>query len=190
MAIKIVTFKITGKTPLMQSNPATLCMEPDSGGLGVKKKYDDAQEAALRLYVNSDGKFVHPSAALRKCMMTAVSGRKFGKKAARMVIAGAVFPVETECVILDAKGNPAKTYEIDKQPAVVGKARIPRCRPKFSQWSMLVPLELDDELIAPEQVLEALQLGGRIIGIGEYRPDPSGGKSGVGSFGRFSAEIA
>lgn len=190
MAIEIVTFKIVGKTPLMQSNPATLCEEPDVAGLGVKKKYNDAEEAALRVYLNPDGQFVHPSAAFRKCMMTAVSGRKFGKKAARMVIAGAVFPVETECVILNGNGKPATHYEIDKQPAVVGKARIPRCRPKFFPWSILLPLELDAELITAEQTLEALRLGGRIIGIGEYRPDPSAGKSGVGSFGRFSADIA
>jgi hypothetical protein len=122
-------------------------------------------------------------------MMTAVSGRKFGKKAARMVIAGAVFPVETDCIILKGNGKPAKEYIIDKQPAVVGKARVPRCRPKFFPWSIMLPLELDTDLITPAQTLEALELGGRIIGIGEYRPDPSGGKSGVGNFGRFSAEI-
>jgi hypothetical protein len=72
MAIQVVTFKITGKSPLMQSNPATLCMEPDATALGVKKKYDDAEEAALRVYLSPDGQFVHPSAAFRKCMMTAV----------------------------------------------------------------------------------------------------------------------
>lgn len=189
MAIKIVTFKISGTSPLMQSNPESLCGEPDSAELGVKKKYNDDEEAALRVYKNADGQFVHPSAAFRKCMMTAVSGRKFGKKAARMVIAGAVFPVETECTILTEKGKAAKDYVIDKQPVVVGKARVPRCRPKFWPWTLLLPLELDTDLITAEQTLEALTLGGRIIGIGEYRPDSSGGKSGVGSFGRFTAEI-
>lgn len=190
MAIKICKFKIIGKSPLMQSNPASMSNEAGGGDkLGVKKKYDDKEEAEMRTYRNDQKQFVHPSSAFRKCMLTAVSGRKFGKKPARMVIAGAVFPTEQECIILDGKGKPASEYAIDKQPVVVNKNRVPRCRPKFVSWQIELPLELDDELIQPTQVLEALTLGGRIIGIGEYRPDPSNGKSGIGTFGRFTAEI-
>jgi hypothetical protein len=172
----------------MQSNPTSMSNDEGSG-LGVKKKYDDKAEAEMRAYRNPAKQFVHPTAALRRCMMTAVAGRKFGKKPARMIIAGAVFPVEQEAIILNGDGKPAKGYEIDKTPVVVNKARVLRCRPKFFPWSLLLPLELDTELVTAEQVLQALDLGGRIIGIGEYRPDPSNGKSGVGTYGRFKAEI-
>ena len=48
---------------------------------------------------------------------------------------------------------------------------------------MQVPLEIDTAILRPEQVDEALNLAGRIIGIGDYRPEKGGG------FGRFSAAI-
>jgi len=189
MAIKIVTFRITGTSPLMQSNPASMSSSDEGTGLATKKVYNDEEEASIRAYRDSEGHFVHPSASFRRAMMTAVSGRKFGKKAARMVVAGAAFPAETDCLLLDENEKPIAGYEIDKRPVVVNKSRVLRCRPKFSPWRLLLPIEIDTELLTDEQALESLQLAGRIIGIGEFRPDPSNGRSGVGTFGRFTAEI-
>jgi hypothetical protein len=191
MAIKITVFRITGTSPLMQSNPANFITDEVKKDLKAKKvEYDSQEEARLRVYEN-DGHFVHPSASFRRSMMNAVTGRKFGKKAARMVIAGAVFPCEEFVTILNGKGKPAKNYEIDKRSVVIkaSKARVLRCRPKFWPWACGLPLEIDEELISPDQVKESLDLAGRVIGVGEFRPDPSDGKSGIGTFGRFTSEI-
>ena len=106
-----------------------------------------------------------------------------------MVIAGAVFPVDEMMLILDGKGKPAKKYEIDKRAVVIKGSRVIRCRPKWFPWIIKVPLEIDMELISLSQVQDAGQLAGRIIGLGEFRPDPSSGKSGVGTYGRFTFSI-
>lgn len=202
MAIEQVTFRVTGLSPLMQSNPACFITDEPDDQLKVKQKeYDADREAALRCYPkggwSADGKkatgpYQHPAASFRRSMMNAVTGMKYGKKAARMVIAGAVFPVDEWVTILNGSGKPAKGYELDKRSVVIksSKARVLRVRPKFWPWSCLLNLEIDHDWLTTEHVLEALARAGRIIGVGEFRPDPSDGKSGIGTFGRFKCEIA
>ena len=184
MKPEIVVFRITGLSPLLQNNPANFIGVDDEAGITTgKKKYDDAEEARLRLYVDREGCFYHPAEAFTKSMIKAVTGKKFGKLYATSAVKGAVFIAEPNVTILDGKGKPAKEYEIDRRPVVIGSSRALRCRPKWSPWKMRLALEIDTAILAPQQVLEALSLAGRIIGIGDYRPEKSGG------FGRFAAEL-
>ena len=184
MKPKIVVFQITGTSPLLQNNPAEFigAAEDDAITTG-KPKYDDAEEARLRLYKDPDGRFCHPSEAFIKAMIRAVTGKKIGKLTATSTLKGSVFIVEPFAIIEDAKGKPATKYTIDKRPVVIGKARIPRCRPCWSKWYMRVPLEVDTAILSPVNVEEALSLAGRTVGIGDYRPEKGGG------FGRFTAKI-
>jgi len=183
MKPKIVTFTITGRSPLLQNNPANFIGNSVDEELGSKKKYNDEEEARLRLYLDADGAFCHPCESFTKAMVKAVAGKKFGKMFATSAIRGAVFIVEPFALILDKDGKNAKTYAIDRRSVVIGKARVLRCRPMWPSWRMEVPLEIDTAILRPEQVEEALNLAGRIIGIGDYRPEKGGG------FGRFTAEI-
>jgi len=172
----------------MQSNPASMDQATNSN-LSVKKKvYDDKEEAAARCYKH-DGNYVHPSASIRRALITAVTGKRFGKVAARNVISSSVFPSEDFMVICNGDGKPATHYEIDKRSVVIQKSRIMRCRPKFMIWSIMLPLDLDLDGITLHQVTEGLNMAGRNIGLGELRPDPSDGKKGVGTYGRFTAEF-
>jgi hypothetical protein len=155
-----------------------------------KKKYVDEEEAEKRVY-RINGNFVHPGVSFRRAMASGVIGRKFGTVSARSVIMGGVFPVEQWLTILDKKGKPQKKYSIDKRVACVwsGKKRnlIPRVRPLFEEWAMDLALEIDLDVIELAQVEDVLDLAGRTIGIGDMRPDPTDGKSGIGTFGRFKA---
>lgn len=190
--IKVHVWKITGKSPLMQSNAECIEVEVSDGLTAAKKKYDDKEEAEKRLY-KVDGKYCHITSAFRRALTDAVRGRKFGNKQARYIISAAVFPVEEYCIICDKNGSPFKKYTLDKRSVVIKvgakRNRIPRVRPKFVTWTMKIPFEIDLQLITVDQVTESLNLAGRLIGIGEFRPDPTEGKSGIGTFGRFSAEF-
>lgn len=180
MKPEIVVFKIIGISPLLQNNPANFIGVDDGAGLGAgKKKYNDEEEAKLRVYLNGDGQFCHPCEAFTKAMVAAVAGKKFGKMFATAAIKGSVFIAEPFAVIEDANGKPATKYEIDRKPVVVGKARVLRCRPCWNKWTMKVALEVDTAILSPEQVRESLNLAGRIKGIGDYRPEKGGG------YGRF-----
>ena len=184
MKPEIVVFLIEGRSPLLQNNPASFIGKSDDPGMSSGKKiYLDEEEARLRLYTDPSGAMCHPCEAFTKATVKAVAGKKFGKMFATSAIKGSVFIVEPFALILDLQEKPATEYSIDRRPVVVGKARILRCRPCWSQWKMKVPLEIDTAILTPEQVEESLSLAGRIIGIGDYRPEKGGG------FGRFSVKI-
>lgn len=63
---------------------------------------------------------------------------------------------------------------------VVQRSRILRTRAKFDEWSVTFTVEVDDELVDEEQLWNWLDLSGRRIGIGDWRPEKSG------HYGRFA----
>lgn len=183
MKIELMTFKISGISPLLQNNPAPFITSDEETGLSAgKKKYDDEEEARLRLYRDQDGDFAHPCEAFIKAMLRAVTGKKFGKLTATTLFKGAVFLAEPMAKLVDVRGKPLSKYSIDRRPVVVGKARILRCRPSWFPWNVNLVLEVDAAILSEFQVREALALAGRIVGIGDYRPEKSGG------YGRFQVE--
>lgn len=182
MLQEIIVFRVVGISPLLQNNPANFIGVVEADVLGTKKTYDDAKEAEMRVYKDNDGAYYHPAQAFIKAMVRAVTGRKFGKVTATNAIKSAVFIAEPHCVILDASGKPATKYAVDRQPCVVGKARILRCRPCWAEWKMDVAMDFDAGLITAQQIRDALALAGRTVGIGDYRPEKGGG------FGRFKVE--
>lgn len=183
MRPEIVVFNVVGISPLLQNNPANFIGVDSDAGLGsAKKKYNDEEEARLRVYTDSDGAYCHPCESFTKAMVKAVAGKKFGKMFATSAIKGSVFIAEPFALLLDEKGKPIKEYTIDRRPVVVGKARVLRCRPCFPKWRVKLALEIDAAILRPDDVKDALSLAGRIVGIGDYRPERGGG------FGRFKIE--
>jgi hypothetical protein len=183
MRPEIVTYRVIGISPLLQNNPANFIGQTEADELaGKKKTYNDAEEAKQRLYLDPDGLHCHPCEAFTKAMVKAVAGKKFGKMFATAAIKGSVFITEPFALLEDAAGKPMKRYTIDRRPVVIGKARVLRCRPCFTGWRVRLALEIDTAILTPAQVKESLALAGRIIGIGDYRPEKGGG------FGRFRVE--
>ena len=65
-------------------------------------------------------------------------------------------------------------------PVVVQRNRILRTRAKFDEpWSCVLTLDTDPELVDAEQLAAWLDIGGRRIGLGDWRPSKSG------HYGRF-----
>jgi len=190
MAIEIHVWKLTGLSPLLQSNGASLLESQDQGGMTTGKKvYIDAEEAEMRVY-RENGCFAHPTTAIRAALLSACTNRKINKKAAKGIIAGAVFPVEQWMRIDDAEGKPFAAYEMFACRAVVGKNGIRRVFPMFRNWTALLPLEIDRDLIMSiDDITSLLDIAGRIVGIGQLRPDTTRGKNGVGTYGRFRAKL-
>lgn len=191
MALELHTWTIIGMSPLLQNNPAGTMKSGTGDTVSAGKKvYDDKEEAEVRVYRCEDGAPMHPTAAFRSGLLNAAKGRKIDKTSARTVVAGAVFPTEIESRLIDEKGKPLKAYTIHKCRCVVGKSGILRCRPSWSPWRLVLALDIDTDFIPRiGLVTDLLNVAGRIIGIGDYRPDTSNGKSGVGTFGRYRAEL-
>jgi hypothetical protein len=178
----IITFHIVGMSPLLQNNPLNFIGGDEQASLAAKKKYNDEEEARLRLYITKDGHYYHPSISFLRSMAKAVSGLKYGKVSAPMLIRGSVFVAHPQTILLDLDGNPAKDYLLDKQPVVVSHARIARVRPMWPEWQCDLSLEVDVARITEDQVRAALELAGRIIGVGDFRPEKGG------PYGRFRVE--
>ena len=69
-------------------------------------------------------------------------------------------------------------------PVVVNGKRIARTRVRFDcPWSVVGVADVDEELVDREKLTAWLALGGRRIGLGDWRPEKQGGV-----FGRFDVE--
>ena len=69
-------------------------------------------------------------------------------------------------------------------PVVVNGKRISRTRARFDcPWSVVGVADVDEELVDREKLTAWLALGGRRIGLGDWRPEKQGGV-----FGRFDVE--
>lgn len=66
----------------------------------------------------------------------------------------------------------------DVRGVAVSQKRIMRTRPIFREWSCIVSLSVQEDIIETKDVLTALEKCGALVGIGDYRP----------RFGRFVAE--
>lgn len=78
-----------------------------------------------------------------------------------------------------AKDVPATTWDyLDAQRVTVQRAGVTRVRPAFlAGWSCTVSLTvLTPEYISPALLLEVLTMGGRLVGVGDFRP----------TYGRFA----
>lgn len=194
-------WQITGISPLLQSNAAKVMEQQDKEAkdnqkraIAGKKVYDDKEEAEIRVYRTDDGKhFYQPASTFRAAMCAGMSGRKFDKTQARYMISSCVFPVQEQCILLDYDGKPLTQYTLDKRPVVIKSGqkrnRILRVRPRFDEWMLNLLLEVDTVTMKLFQVTESLNVAGKLQGVGEFRPDPKDGKSGIGTFGRFIAEL-
>ena len=74
---------------------------------------------------------------------------------------------------LDAMWNDGSF--VDRRSVVVSRARIMRTRPIFREWALDFAVQIDESVINPDQVRDALIEAGMHTGLCEYRP----------RFGRF-----
>lgn len=157
----------------------------------VRKKTDETHQQIARsewelgLYFDEkDGPYL-PTANLRGVIVEGAKFSKLGSAVKRATI------VEDETAPLAYEGPRtidamwAKGTFRDVRAVVVGGARVMRCRPIFrAPWSVEFALLFDPEVITREQLIAAAEAGGRLIGLGDFRP------ANGGPFGRFTVEAS
>ena len=155
--------------------------------MGTKKIPSPEEEAASKVYAEKNGRgkpeLYAKSIWFRSALMRATVGKRIGKVGAKTMVSAGVFIVEDHIPLMTKKGKPITDYEINVSRAVVQKAGIMRARPEIREWCCRLPLEIDDEFITPGQVLELMNVAGKLAGAGDWRPEKGG------HHGRFSAEL-
>lgn len=184
---KIIKVRIVGigKGVLMH-NPAAM-QRGGKGGLGTKKILPPDEEAEAGAYRDEKGNFYLPTAAFRSAIIGkggAASSRRIGKRSAiSCVSAGFFIQTDQTPLVHPATNKPLSKFEIDTRRAVVQGNGILRSRPLVVQWACVLVCEVDEDFVTVNQIIELLNIAGRVSGVGDFRPQCKG------VFGRFTAEL-
>jgi hypothetical protein len=177
--MELIAFEVTGTSPLITHNPYGSMKAGGGPDLGIKTIPTPDEEADGSVYRTPTGLIAIPTAAFRSCVLAAGKGRRIGKTAATTVVKGAVFVADEFSPLRTLAGEPMEKWSTDVRRVVVQRNAVLRGRARFEEWAATVHFEHDPDFIAAEQVAELLTIGGRTVGVGDYRPERSG------PFGRF-----
>jgi len=177
-----IKIAVEGISPLLMNNPQSMTMT--GNGLNSKKIPSPEDEASAKVYILPNRQLYVPAIAFRSAIIDAVTGRRIGKATARRVSGAALFVLEEFCPLVDPEnGKPIKKYSIDIRRAVVQGNGVMRARPRIDRWATTMVFEYDPDFLSKENIFEAVELAGKIVGVMDYRPRPPKGKG--GPFGRF-----
>lgn len=140
-------------------------------------------ECQTSLYLDGSGAPTLPAAAVRAMIETSARKLKQGPQVREGLVVESI-----DAFDYDRERMGTTVEELGKSAqftvgVVVQRNRILRTRALFEPWSLTFTLDCDDELVDKEQLETWLDIGGRRIGLGDWRPEKSG------SYGRFTAEV-
>lgn len=148
---------------------------------------DDARlaeiECLLSLWLDAETPTI-PATAIRSCIETSARKLKQGPQVREgLIVLESSFTYDKERYG-EGLNELVKTTQF--QSVVVNpsnKSRLIRTRAKFdTPWECDFVLDVDDELVDKAMLERWLDIGGRRIGLGDWRPEKSG------SYGRFETE--
>lgn len=178
----LIKTTIQGASPLLCNRfteAAALSVSSGTSSTLRGSKPPPREQAQAKLYTDSNGKPVLPSPNVLAALVDAGKFIKVGKSKlstnrSSLVPAGLTIP-EVELPITPAR------WEVDSRAVVVPATggRIVAHRPRFDEWAVHFTLDIDDSLFSEGLVRELVDMAGKRIGLGDYRPARRG------PFGRF-----
>ena len=148
------------------------------------RKPDDERlrqlEAIGSLWLDDDERPTIPSTAIRSVIETGARKLKQGPQVREgLAVIDTSFTYDVR-VYGESLDELSKTCQFTV-PVVVQRSRVLRTRAKFDvPWACDFTLSVDDELVQREWLERWLDIGGRRIGLGDWRPEKSG------QYGRFT----
>lgn len=171
--------KIRGITPLLMNKPEAYGF--DVQWVERKASEDWEKEALKKLYVDAEGVIYQPATHLERALMEA--GKKVKVKGQGKATYSKLFGSMIEVVEFEIP-HLITAYDIHKSLVVVPatKGRIMRYRPRFPEWELKFHISYEEEIPA-EAIKESLELAGKYVGIGDWRPEKKG------KFGKFQVVL-
>ncbi len=138
-----------------------------------QKKAAKDPEACFKsgLYHHPDGGYALPAVAFKKAMVSACSQIDGITK----VLARGAFHVIGEFVQIQGS---EPTMRQDMVRIGMGTSDI-RFRPEFKEWFCVLDIAYNAAVLSPEQIANLLNVAGFAVGVGENRPEKSGGSWGM-----------
>lgn len=185
-----IEVRIVGAAPLLMhngrlSNPLDPATKRLKEFTSKRKKTDEDHIATARaewdggLYLDADGLPCIPGAMLDAMIAEGAKKSKMGK-----LFKSAVFTdAESYALEYDGPKDTDKLYAdgrfIDSRGVGVQTSRVQRTRPRFGKWALNFAVTIIPGAgVNPKDVYTALQNGGILVGLGDFRP----------RFGRFVVE--
>lgn len=182
--MEVVTFELTGLSPLIQHSAASMMNKPE-GSIGKKNIPSAEIEAEAGAYRMPSKQLYCPAQAVFACVLNACKGRRIGKIALNTIVVSSVFPTQEFVPLVHPKSHkPLTEYEIDQRRVMIQRAGIIRSRPKIPEWQGKITFEYDNEAIKSDALLEIVNLAGSRVGLLELSP-----RTKAGQYGRFQAQI-
>ena len=148
---------------------------------------DDARLAELEcqtsLWLDESGAPTIPEAALRAVIETGARKLKQGPQVREGLIVEKVEVFDYDRGALGTTSDELGKRAQFTTGVVVQRNRLLRTRARFPEWACTFTVEMDDELGDRSQLEAWLDIGGRRIGLGDWRPEKSG------RYGRFEVEF-
>lgn len=180
--ITVLNYKIRGVAPLLMHNgqladPANKWARSIKEISSKRKKVDaDYEEMARLEWMGGlyllDGEPCIPGYVLEGMLIGkggAARKQRMGKEAAAGLFVLKNFPLE-----YDGPRDPSELYQIetfrDRSLVVIGQSRVVRTRPIFHEWAASVEVEIETELVNPDDVDQWMETAGRIVGLMDWRP--------------------
>jgi len=177
--MKTVSYGIKSVTPLLMNNINSMLTAKTKPARTKHEDWEAGDEMFnARMYLEG-GKLAIPSRVWKGTLKAAAkfSGIKQpGKRS------GYADLVDSVLFITDSMLLKQPVSEVNKHQAFVGMngtKKILRIWPKLEDWSgTLNVIIADEKQFPPEILLELLDVGGKFIGVGDYRPE----------YGRFTVK--
>lgn len=138
-------------------------------------------ECLISLYLDEDGAPTLPAAAFRKNIESAARKLRQGPQVREGLIVEEVEAFDYDRSLGTTASELARSAQFTVGVRMRG-GRVLRTRARFDEWAATIRVDVDPELVDEEQLLTWLDIGGRRLGVGNWRPEKSG------QFGRFEVE--
>ena len=187
--MKKVALKLTGVAPLIMHN-ARLADPTDPitrEKNKISKGRNKTEEMLLAikeiewrggLYLDEKGRPAIPADVVLAAVIQGARKAKLGKEASAAVYCEKPFFALDYDGPKDIKTLYADGRFCDYRSVAQQRQRIMRARPIFRSWSCNVELQIDEEILNPDQARDAMVAAGARVGIGDFRP----------RYGRFTVE--
>ena len=142
-------------------------------------------ECLRALYLDDAGRPTFPATAIRAVIERGARKLKQGPLVREGLVVENVDRFEYDVDRYGKSGEEvAKNAQFISGVVNKGGGRVARTRPRFDlPWAVVATVDVDDELVDQPKLESWLDIGGRRIGIGDWRPERSG------VFGRFTPEV-
>ena len=195
-SLRSVKLRLNGQSPLLQHS-ARLAdpLDPivkDIKEISSKRKKTDADlmqmakfEWVGSLYIDDNENVVLPAQSIKAALIGGAKKEKNGPQArgGTFIYEAPVLQHDESHKDIEGLWGDGKSRNVHRASVKVMSSRVMRTRPQFHNWCADVVVHYDTTQAHESDVVRWLETAGRIIGIGDWRPEKSG------NFGRFIVEV-